>query len=195
MSSGVAELAEGRIPVIEAGTIAQSYLEILGDGYDTCLPGGITGDEPVRNSLEAPEEVDLDSCKPGVEGEVDILVIEKSQAVRGALLSILAPTKLTVRMCEEVAEATRFLKRHTPSLIVSDIREPAMAAKTVIDAVAAEGKEIPVIVSTAQTGEKARTLAEELGADGYFLKPLDSKEVIRTLKRFITLKENCALPE
>ncbi|MBI4720177.1 MAG: chemotaxis protein CheW [Chitinivibrionia bacterium] len=44
LTNGVAQLEDGRIPVVEAATILQRYLEVLSDGYDERPPGAIADD-------------------------------------------------------------------------------------------------------------------------------------------------------
>jgi DNA-binding response OmpR family regulator len=63
---------------------------------------------------------------------------------------------------------------------------PTMAAKVLVEALGNDGKAIPVLVTTSQSGKTADLLVEKLGAAGYLSKPLDHDEVASRIGGYLT---------
>ena len=193
LSWGVAELAGEHVPVIECARIVRQYLSTLGTASGQRMTGSI-----IENEQEY--EADASSGSPAKDDphsvdEVDVVVFEKSEAVRDALAAILTPMNLSVRMYEEPGRLEDVLQSHDPAIIISDSRDASGGAKMIVDWVRAAGKQIPVLLSTAQNEDTASALVSEIGASGYFLKPLDNKKVRQVIRRFVPVDENCVAQE
>jgi CheY-like chemotaxis protein len=63
-------------------------------------------------------------------------------------------------------------------VIISEFRIPTMAAKKIVDRLRDAGRDIPVLVTTSQSGKTADLLVEKLGASGYLSKPLSAAQVV-----------------
>jgi CheY-like chemotaxis protein len=62
-----------------------------------------------------------------------------------------------------------------------------MAAKKIVDRLREAGQEIPVLVTTSQTGKTADLLVEKLGAAGYLSKPLSATQVTSHLSGYLSV--------
>jgi len=60
-----------------------------------------------------------------------------------------------------------------------------MAAKKIVDSLREQGRDIPVLVTTSQSGKTADLLVEKLGASGYLSKPLSASQVASQLSAFL----------
>jgi len=76
--------------------------------------------------------------------------------------------------------------RHAPRVIISEFRIPTMAAKKIVDRLREAGQEIPVLVTTSQSGKTADLLVEKLGAAGYLSKPLSATQVTSNLSSYLS---------
>jgi CheY-like chemotaxis protein len=195
LSCGTIEIEEERIPVIEVATLLRSYHDLVKNGYDGEASAGFVEDEVVSHkSTRAFAKEDESAQKEDYDVEhIDVVVLERSEAVREALMTVFSSRNMRVKMFDEVQEAEEFIRKTNPNLIVSEFRTPSMAAKALIERLRKEGRHnIPVFVTSAQDGEKAEDLIKELGASEYLLKPIDPSEVISKVGRYIHLDENLA---
>ena len=65
-----------------------------------------------------------------------------------------------------------------------------MAAKVLAERIRNDGKNIPVLVTTSQSGKTADLLVKKLGVNGYLSKPLTQKQVAERINSY--LKEGVA---
>lgn len=91
----------------------------------------------------------------------------------------------------ETAEAGIDLARERrPALILMDIHLPGMDGRKAMKALKADSatREIPIIALTASAmkGDREALLAE--GFDGYIAKPIDIKEVPKTVENYLSRK-------
>ncbi|MFW6075792.1 MAG: response regulator, partial [Chloroflexota bacterium] len=71
-------------------------------------------------------------------------------------------------------------------VIITDIEMPRMDGFELLTAIRANHhlNDLPVIVLTSRSGEKHRSRAYELGANGYIVKPFQEQELITSVSRF-----------
>jgi two-component system chemotaxis response regulator CheY len=112
-------------------------------------------------------------------------VIEQSESTRSALTDILARQRVRASFAGDVEEAISLIGTRQPRVIISEFRIPTMAAKKIVDRLRAEGRNIPVLVTTSQSGKTADLLVEKLGASGYLSKPLSAAQVASQLSGFL----------
>jgi two-component system cell cycle response regulator DivK len=78
-----------------------------------------------------------------------------------------------------------------PNLILMDIMMPKMDGLEATRIIKADikTKHIPVIALTsyAMKGDREKTI--EAGCDGYIAKPIDIKEVLKTIETYLTVKQ------
>jgi chemosensory pili system protein ChpA (sensor histidine kinase/response regulator) len=118
-------------------------------------------------------------------GHPEVLVIEQSKSTRNALTDILARQRIRASFAGDVEEALGLIRSREPRLIISEFRIPTMAAKKIVDSLREQGRAIPVLVTTSQSGKTADLLVEKLGASGYLSKPLSATQVASQLSTFL----------
>jgi CheY-like chemotaxis protein len=119
-------------------------------------------------------------------GGVEVLVIEQSETTRTTLNDILSRQRIRAAFASDVEEALSMIGRYAPRVIISEFRIPTMAAKKIVDRLREAGQEIPVLVTTSQSGKTADLLVEKLGAAGYLSKPLSATQVTSNLSSYLT---------
>ncbi|MHB8836174.1 MAG: response regulator transcription factor [Candidatus Methylomirabilia bacterium] len=84
-------------------------------------------------------------------------------------------------------EAVRLTREAGPDLILLDIMLPKLNGFKVCRLLKFDErfKHIPVIMMTARTQEKDRTLGKETGADEYMTKPFEIDEMLRLVKKHL----------
>lgn len=107
-----------------------------------------------------------------VEDEKELAQVTKDYfANRGYLLDII----------EDGREAIDYLMLNSVKLLILDIMLPNVDGLSICEAVR-EKSNIPIIIISAKTGEDARIMGIELGADDYLEKPYSVKELFVRVK-------------
>jgi CheY-like chemotaxis protein len=117
----------------------------------------------------------------------NILIIDDEPAWLGALSSLLRSRGYQVKKAESGAEALATLKRFRPDLIFVDVKMPDMNGFDLLDHIKKLPKiaATPVVFVSAIDDFHARKVARELGAADYLLKPVDTKEIVSALEKYI----------
>lgn len=179
-----------RIPLMDAGDVLRGYLSVTG----TISPEAPaeTADEAMEAYLTPPppDVTRAAAVNPGPstrarDDMVEVLVIEQSESTRTALTDILARQRVRASFAGDVDEAISLIATRAPRVIISEFRIPTMAAKKIVDRLREEGRDIPVLVTTSQSGKTADLLVEKLGASGYLSKPLSAAQVASQLSSFL----------
>ncbi len=197
ISRGVAQIGERRIPLIEAASLLDRYLGSSGEMDTSDGSGGVAQSETDLSQSQATFEKDTMTPPEthSEEGEVDVLVVERSQALRKAFASVLSSEPIRSKIVENADDAVEFIKNHSPRLIVAEFRMPTMAAKVVVEALQQEEKSIPVLVTTSHTGETADLLVKKLGVSGFLSKPLDPAEFMVKVADYVQQRGACPEPD
>ncbi len=187
----VARVDGRRVPLMDAGDILRSYLSITGAISPDASPD-VTDDAMESYLMTPPPDVSaLAESKPADpipsahDDVVEVLVIEQSESTRTALTDILTRQHVRASFAGDVEEAISLIGTRHPRVIISEFRIPTMAAKKIVDRLRAEGRDIPVLVTTSQSGKTADLLVEKLGASGYLSKPLSAAQVASQLSGFL----------
>ncbi len=179
-----------RVPLMDADDILRGYLSITGtlnneamssSGSDPDRRGRDLVHDPVEEVADPPVEPQTE----GREGDPEVLVIEQSESTRNALTDILARQRVRALFAGDVEEALGLIRVGEPRVIISEFRIPTMAAKKIVDSLREQGRAIPVLVTTSQSGKTADLLVEKLGASGYLSKPLSATQVASQLSTFL----------
>jgi CheY-like chemotaxis protein len=176
-----------RVPLMDAADILRGYLSITGTLNAEAMSSGETDG---RDLVHEPEEYDTsataveDAADPQSD-DPEVLVIEQSESTRNALTDILARQRVRASFAGDVEEALGLIRTSEPRVIISEFRIPTMAAKKIVDSLRAQGRTIPVLVTTSQSGKTADLLVEKLGASGYLSKPLSAAQVASQLSTFL----------
>lgn len=87
-------------------------------------------------------------------------------------------------------EAFKRAKEAKPDLIILDLMLPKMDGYKVCGLLKSDSrhKHIPILIFTARAQEIDRKMAEEAGADAYFIKPFEPKALLDKIKELIEKK-------
>lgn len=188
----VAQVESRRVPLLDADHVLGAYLSVTGTLSTDQISGGVPEDEPEVTPRQATsrEDVPAPPASPvgageGRDGRGEVLVVEQSEAMRETIASILSQRNIASACVSEVDEAAGIIDERCPRLIISEFRMPTMAAKRIVDMLKEKGSDIPVLVTTSQTGKTAELLVEKLGASGYLSKPLDAGDVAARVGAYI----------
>lgn len=184
---GVAQVGEEKVPLVEADTLLSRFTELFDEAVEKGVAGGDTDDHDDLSRTQAVNEKDQVS-PPQDTGDVsdpEVLVVERSEALRNTLASILSDGQLRARIVDRVEDAIDCLENSAPSVIISEFRVPSMAAKVLVERMKIDGKQIPVLVTTTHQGDNAALLVQKLGAAGYISKPIDRGDVLSRLGGFV----------
>jgi DNA-binding response OmpR family regulator len=118
---------------------------------------------------------------------VRILVVDDERDNRELLDIILTHEGFLIETAAGGEEAIATVARERPDLILLDLMMPGMDGYQVTAKIKSDlsTKDIPIILVTAMTGAKARTLGLGAGADDFLAKPLDRDELVLHVKRLL----------
>lgn len=106
-----------------------------------------------------------------------VLIVEDDRAVRDLLASLLAVEGLAVHTARDGLEGLLKAQVHRPAAIVLDIMMPDVGGLRVLDQLADEHAEVPVIVVTGKP-EAADEARARLGPENVFSKPFEIDDVL-----------------
>jgi DNA-binding response OmpR family regulator len=88
-------------------------------------------------------------------------------------------------------DALNQARKENPDLILLDIMLPKLNGYKVCRLLKFDERyrHIPIVMLTAKTQEKDRTLGKETGADEYLTKPFDLEELLAKVKSYLSKKE------
>ncbi|MEW6109303.1 MAG: response regulator [Nitrospirota bacterium] len=116
-----------------------------------------------------------------------ILIVDDNEKNIKLLRFLLRKSGYETLEAENGEEGVRLAKENLPDLILMDIQMPAMDGIEALKILGSEDmtSKIPVIALTsyAMKGDKERLIAE--GFDGYVSKPINTKEIIEIVKKYI----------
>jgi CheY-like chemotaxis protein len=178
-----------RVPLMDADDILRGYLSITGTLNSEASVSAPA--EPHRSEREDRYDVDQPEADEAADivhtAEPEVLVVEQSESTRNALTDILARQRIRASFAGDLEEALGLIRTGSPRVIISEFRIPTMAAKKIVDLLRQQGRTIPVLVTTSQSGKTADLLVEKLGASGYLSKPLSATQVASQLSTFLSV--------
>jgi DNA-binding response OmpR family regulator len=116
-----------------------------------------------------------------------ILIIEDEREISLILKMRLENAGYDVRQAFDGEEGLEMVEAELPDLILLDIILPKRGGLQVLDEIKKNqaSKKIPVILVTGLAQELEEVRKGVLKADGYFLKPFDSIELLATIADFL----------
>ncbi len=117
-----------------------------------------------------------------------ILIVDDSSALRKTLALSLERKNYRVLQARDGAEGIELLKNNLQtSLVICDIEMPNMNGFEFLTARRRDANltNIPVVMLTSRCNDKHRTLAEKLGANGYFTKPYVEDKFLIEMEQII----------
>ncbi len=110
-----------------------------------------------------------------------VLVVEDDKGVRELIDTVLTSEGFTVRSARDGLEGLLKLRMLKPAALVLDIMMPDVGGLRVLDELAEEHADIPVIVVTGKP-QAAAECRKRLGPENVFDKPFDLDDFIRRIR-------------
>lgn len=181
----VAEVDGKRLALMDAEQILAGYLDLTnGTGTEGVSGGAIEDDSQAASISDAQAPPDR-IASTGDGSDIDVLVVEQSDTLRKVLRDILEDERRRVMFADGLDEALDLIRTGSARLIISEFRMPSMAAKVLVDTLKKEGKSVPVLVTTSQSGQTAELLAKKLGAADFLSKPLNRQDVAQRISNVL----------
>jgi two-component system cell cycle response regulator DivK len=135
-------------------------------------------------------KVDSEGIKEKVMGKT-ILIVEDEPRNLKLLRDLLQRFGYEILEATDGEQGVKSAGEKMPDLILMDIMMPKMDGLEATRIIKADikTKHIPVIALTsyAMKGDREKTI--EAGCDGYIAKPIDIKEVLKTIETYLTVKQ------
>src|ERR1700690_3038490 len=112
-----------------------------------------------------------------------ILVVEDSRAMQRTLQRLFESDGLHVRIASDGVAGLESFRKHTPNVVVLDLKLPRLPGKELCRAFKAHSPSVPIVVVSANTEVEDKVLLLELGADDYVTKPFSPKELLARVRR------------
>jgi CheY-like chemotaxis protein len=110
-----------------------------------------------------------------------ILIVDDDPSILSTLAEFLDLEGYPVQTATNGAEALAVVERHTPALVLLDMRMPVLDGWGFARALRERGCTLPIMVMTA--AQDARQWADEVGAAGYVAKPFDLPDILTAIQR------------
>ena len=111
-----------------------------------------------------------------------ILLIEDDPAIGQSLLDGFKQYGFKAELCKTGSCGVEYAQKHSPHLILLDIRLPDGSGFDVCRQMRGLGLHQPIIMLTAQHDELDKVLGLEMGADDYMTKPFSFRELISRVR-------------
>tara|TARA_Y100000588_G_scaffold234710_1_gene248322 strand:+ start:5583 stop:6134 length:552 start_codon:yes stop_codon:yes gene_type:complete len=126
-----------------------------------------------------------------VAGET-ILIVEDNPLNLELISDILEAHDYQVKAATTGSEALKMVEESRPDLILMDIQLPGLdgLAITGIIKEKPENSDLPIIALTAHAMRGDEEKAREAGCDGYISKPIDTRAVPNTVRKYLDARNN-----
>lgn len=111
-----------------------------------------------------------------------VLVVEDDKSVRDLMETILATEGFQVRSARDGLEGLLKLRMLKPAALVLDIMMPDVGGLRVLDELAEEHADVPVIVVTGKP-QAADACRQRLGPENVFDKPFDLEQFVTRIRQ------------
>jgi DNA-binding NtrC family response regulator len=115
----------------------------------------------------------------------NIVVADDEEGIRDLLCDILEPEGAGVRAVGSGLEALSAIDADEPDLAILDVRMPAPDGLAVLQQLRTKGRDLPVLIITAQESSTVTIEAMQRGAYDYIAKPFDPDEVLMVVQRAV----------
>jgi len=115
--------------------------------------------------------------------EISILYVEDEKDVREGYTRALQRVSKNVFIAEDGLEGLKLYKKHKPEIIISDIKMPKMDGIEMAKAIKKIDENADIIFTTAHSESAYLLEAIDLRAEGYLLKPVGKKTLIRMVQK------------
>lgn len=117
-----------------------------------------------------------------------ILIIDDDKGTRILLEKLLSDSGYEVFSEEEGFAGLESAKSIEPDLIILDILIPGFNGYHICNELKADEKfnKIPIILLTSRNEDVDRTVADEVGADMFMVKPFDTQNLLHNIAKFLS---------
>ncbi|MBF0274046.1 MAG: SpoIIE family protein phosphatase [Nitrospinae bacterium] len=113
--------------------------------------------------------------------KISILYVEDEESIREKMEHILLKRIKNLYMAENGKIGLELFMKHSPDIIITDIRMPIMNGLEMSEKIRSINKEIPIVVTSAFNEERYLMQAISIGIKEYIKKPIQLKELIKTI--------------
>lgn len=128
-----------------------------------------------------------------------LLVDDETNAIRSFDITLRSQGYNNIIRCQDSREAMSVISRETIDLILLDIIMPHVSGEEILEEVARNYPDIPVIMVTGNNEVETAVRCMRNGAFDYVLKPVDSERLLTSVKRALEIRmlrrENAMLVE
>jgi PAS domain S-box-containing protein len=119
---------------------------------------------------------------------VKVLVVDDNHDLTAYIARLLAE-HCAVTTLHDGAQALAVAREQRPDLLLADVMMPGLDGFALLRAIRAEQatRTMSVIMLSAHAGEEARLQALEAGADDYFVKPFNARELLARVRSLVQL--------
>lgn len=114
--------------------------------------------------------------------KLKFLVVDDSDTILGIIKEILIEDNYLVDTAKTASKALEKIEQETFNVAIIDIRLPDMNGVELLKKIKEKNPKINCIIMTAYSEEQPQK-ALEMGADGYFIKPIDIEKLKELLKK------------
>ncbi len=117
--------------------------------------------------------------------DITLLYIEDDQKIQEHIVQILSKRVKSLFVANNGREGLSLFEETNPDIIITDIKMPEMDGLTLSKKILEKNQDAKIIVTTAFTETEFLTTAIELGINNYTIKPIDTKQLLRTIERVV----------
>jgi signal transduction histidine kinase/CheY-like chemotaxis protein len=121
-------------------------------------------------------------------GEKVLVIDDEKDTAQLMTENVLRPHGYSYMVAYNGEEGLRLALEKEPDLIITDLRTPRMSGLEILEALQAEGCDIPVILITLHGSEETAVQAFRLGAKDYIIKPFKVEEMLEAIDRALAKK-------
>jgi signal transduction histidine kinase len=115
--------------------------------------------------------------------ELTLLYAEDEPIVRQTFSDILSGKVKELYVASDGAEALELYNKHSPDILITDIKMPRMDGIELVKEIRNQNKEIPIIITSAHSETEFFLDLIDLGVDQYIIKPINGKRFFEALNK------------
>jgi CheY-like chemotaxis protein len=117
-----------------------------------------------------------------------VLIVDDSE-FNLELIKVLITVENDINFIEarDGKEAVDKFEQYNPDLVILDIMMPNMGGVETLKIMKKINKDVPIVIITAIENEKTKKTCIDLGAAGYFIKPLNNGKLPSFVKKLLTI--------
>jgi DNA-binding response OmpR family regulator len=118
-----------------------------------------------------------------------VLIVEDDAAIIELLRFLLEQEGLEVEVAHDGLEALDKMETFSPDLVLLDLRLPKLEGMDVLWEMRQNPRwsNVPVVVVSVDSSPQTMLQGWRLGVDSYFIKPFDPDELIRVVRRILSV--------